>query len=66
LDVLRLVAGGRTNSEIAAVLFVSPKTVQHHITAILGKLGATSRRDAASLAAERGIIEPGEGRAVPI
>jgi DNA-binding NarL/FixJ family response regulator len=61
LDVLRLVAHGQTNAEIATQLFLSPKTVQHHMTAILGKLGATSRRDAASLAAERGIIEPGEG-----
>jgi DNA-binding NarL/FixJ family response regulator len=58
---LRLVARGQTNAEIATQLFLSPKTVQHHMTAILGKLGATSRREAASRAVERGIIEPGEG-----
>jgi DNA-binding CsgD family transcriptional regulator/tetratricopeptide (TPR) repeat protein len=61
LDVLRLVARGQTNAEIATQLFLSPKTVQHHMTAILGKLGAMSRREAASRAVERGIIEPGEG-----
>ncbi|HEU4761331.1 MAG TPA: response regulator transcription factor, partial [Gemmatimonadales bacterium] len=66
LDVLRLVAKGQTNAEIAAQLFVSPKTVQHHMTAILGKLGATTRREAASLAVERGIIQSSEGRSVPI
>src|SRR4029079_4987055 len=41
LEILQLVARGETNAEIAAQLFVSPKTVQHHMTAILSKLGAT-------------------------
>jgi DNA-binding NarL/FixJ family response regulator len=62
---LRLVARGQTNAEIAAQLFVSPKTVQHHMTAILSKLGATSRREAATLAVKRRLIQPGDGQAIP-
>jgi len=65
LEVLRLVARGQTNAEIAAQLFVSPKTVQHHMTAILSKLGATSRREAATLAVKRRLIQPGDGQAIP-
>jgi DNA-binding CsgD family transcriptional regulator/tetratricopeptide (TPR) repeat protein len=65
LEVLRLVAHGQTNAEIAAQLFLSPKTVQHHVTAILGKLGVSSRREAAALAVDRRIIQPGDGRAIP-
>jgi DNA-binding NarL/FixJ family response regulator len=47
LEVLRLVAEGLRNAEIAEKLFVSPKTVDHHVSAILGKLGARSRSEVA-------------------
>jgi DNA-binding CsgD family transcriptional regulator/tetratricopeptide (TPR) repeat protein len=43
LEVLRLVAAGRGNREIAAVLFISPKTASVHVSNILGKLGVASR-----------------------
>ncbi|GAA4696464.1 AAA family ATPase [Pseudonocardia yuanmonensis] len=47
LQILRLVAAGRTNSEIAATLVLSVRTVDHHVSAVLQKLGVVSRRDAA-------------------
>jgi DNA-binding CsgD family transcriptional regulator len=50
LDVLRLVAAGRSNREIAAELFISPKTASVHVSNILGKLGAASRGEAAAKA----------------
>jgi DNA-binding CsgD family transcriptional regulator len=55
LDVLALVADGLRNAEIAARLYVSPKTVDHHVGAILRKLAVHSRRDAVSEARARGI-----------
>jgi DNA-binding CsgD family transcriptional regulator len=51
-EVLELVAEGLTNAEIAARLFISEKTVGHHVSSILGKLGVGSRYEAAKLAAE--------------
>ncbi|WP_111509675.1 ATP-binding protein [Mycobacterium kyogaense] len=56
LDVLRLLADGLTNAELAERLFLSVKTVDHHVSAILGKLGATSRRDAVRRAHETGLL----------
>ena len=50
LEVLRLVAAGRSNREIAAELFISPKTASVHVSSILGKLGAASRGEAAATA----------------
>ena len=55
LDVLRLVAAGRSNREIAAELFISGKTVSVHVSSILGKLGAASRTEAAAIARDTGI-----------
>jgi DNA-binding CsgD family transcriptional regulator len=49
-DVLDLVADGLTNAEIAARLVVSVRTVDHHVSSILGKLGVSSRREAGRLA----------------
>jgi DNA-binding CsgD family transcriptional regulator len=55
LDVLRLVAAGRSNKEIAAELFISDKTVSVHVSSILGKLGAASRTEAAAIARDTGL-----------
>ena len=52
LDVLDLVAAGITNGEIAERLVVSVRTVDHHVSAVLAKLGVTTRRDAARRAQE--------------
>jgi DNA-binding CsgD family transcriptional regulator/tetratricopeptide (TPR) repeat protein len=52
LDVLDLLAAGMTNADIAARLVISEKTVGHHVSSILGKLGVRSRYDAAKLAAQ--------------
>ncbi|GKQ41581.1 LuxR family transcriptional regulator [Streptomyces sp. A012304] len=49
-DVLRLVSAGRTNRQIAAELFISPKTVSVHVSNILGKLGVSGRGEAAAVA----------------
>ena len=61
LEVLRLVASGLPNVEIATRLFLSPRTVDHHVSAMLGKLGVARRADAAAVAARLGI-EPQIGQ----
>ncbi|HEY6310090.1 MAG TPA: response regulator transcription factor, partial [Streptosporangiaceae bacterium] len=58
LEVLRLVAAGRSNREIAAELFISPKTASVHVSNILGKLGAASRGEAAAKAHTLRLFEP--------
>jgi DNA-binding NarL/FixJ family response regulator len=52
-----LVAGNRTN-EIAATLFVAPKTVSNQLTSIYGKLGVADRTEAILLAREQGLPRP--------
>lgn len=49
-DVLVLLAAGLTNAEIAAQLVLSVRTVDHHVSAILTKLGVSTRREAAARA----------------
>lgn len=56
LDVLRLVDAGQSNIQIAETLFISAKTVDHHISAILDKLDARSRGEAAAFARQSGLI----------
>lgn len=55
-EVLRLLAEGRTNKEIATALSITERTVKFHVGAILGKLGAGNRTEAARLAAQRGLV----------
>jgi DNA-binding NarL/FixJ family response regulator len=57
IAVLRLVAGGNANKEIAAQLSIAEETVKSHITNILSKLGANDRTHAVTMAVKRGIIE---------
>ncbi|MGD9997658.1 MAG: AAA family ATPase [Ilumatobacteraceae bacterium] len=56
LDVLWLLAAGRTNGEIATELFISEKTAEHHVSAILTRLGVPTRRAAVGHALERGWV----------
>jgi DNA-binding CsgD family transcriptional regulator len=58
VEVLRLVTAGRSNSEIAAELFISPKTASVHVSNILGKLGVVSRGEAAATAHRLHIFDP--------
>ena len=55
-EVLRLVAGGRSNKEIAAALHITERTVKFHVTSIFNKLGAENRTQAVALARERGWV----------
>jgi DNA-binding NarL/FixJ family response regulator len=58
-DVLRQLARGRSNAEIARDLFLSEATVKTHVAHILGKLGLSSRTQAAVLAYETRLVTPG-------
>lgn len=57
LEVLRLVAQGLQNKEIAQALVISERTVKFHVSSIMGKLGAGNRTEAVRLAAQQGLIE---------
>jgi DNA-binding CsgD family transcriptional regulator len=54
-EILELLSQGRSNEEISASLFISVRTVEHHVSAILGKLGATTRKGAAEEALKLGL-----------
>ena len=56
LDVLRLLNDGLSNAEIGEKLFVSPKTVDHHVSAVLAKLEVSTRGEAAAHAREAGWV----------
>ena len=58
-EVLRLLAAGLTNGEIATQLVLSVRTVDRHVAEILAKLGVTSRRHATARAAELGLASRG-------
>jgi DNA-binding NarL/FixJ family response regulator len=55
-EVLRLVAEGWTNQQIADALFITRKTASVHVSNIMGKLGASNRGEAAAIAHRLGIV----------
>jgi DNA-binding NarL/FixJ family response regulator len=57
LEVLRLIAKGQRNKEIAEQLFISEETVKVHVKHIMEKLGASGRTEAVAIAVPRGIIQ---------
>jgi DNA-binding NarL/FixJ family response regulator len=57
IDVLRLIAAGNRNRDIAERLFISEETVKVHVKHIMEKLGATDRTQAVAIAVRRGIIQ---------
>jgi DNA-binding NarL/FixJ family response regulator len=56
LDVVRLMAGGSSNREIASALFLAEGTVKNHVTSVLAKLGARDRTQPALRAREPGLL----------
>lgn len=57
MDVLRLIARGNANKEIAAQFSITEETVKTHVTRILGKLGANDRTHAVTIGLQRGVFE---------
>jgi DNA-binding NarL/FixJ family response regulator len=60
LEVLRLLATGKSNSELAAHLYLGEGTIKTHVSHVLGKLGLRDRVQAVVFAYESGLVEPGE------
>jgi len=58
VEVLRLVADGRTASEIATQLFISPRTAEHHVQNIYTKIGVSSRAAATRWAVAHQVVDP--------
>ena len=56
VEILRLVAAGKSNPEIAEELFISPRTVSTHVSNILNKIGAANRTEAATYASRQGLL----------
>jgi DNA-binding NarL/FixJ family response regulator len=59
LEILRLVAAGLSNAEMASRLVISPLTVKTHVGRILAKLGCHDRAQLVTLAYETGLVTPG-------
>ncbi len=57
IEVLRLIAAGNANKEIAAQLSIAEETVKSRVTSILSKLGANHRTHAVTIGLKRGIID---------
>jgi DNA-binding CsgD family transcriptional regulator len=58
IDVLRLLVGGLSNAEVADRLYLSEKTVGHHVSSVLHKLGEPTRSRAVATAIRQGIVTP--------
>jgi DNA-binding NarL/FixJ family response regulator len=65
IEILRLIAAGRTNTEIADHLFISPLTCKSHVSRILMKLDARDRTQLVVLAYESGLVVPGQTSGLP-
>jgi DNA-binding NarL/FixJ family response regulator len=59
LEVLGLVAAGRSNRQIAEELFITERTAGHHVSNIISKLGVANRLEAATIAHRAGLVQPG-------
>jgi DNA-binding NarL/FixJ family response regulator len=57
-QVLQLLVDGLTDREIGETLFVSRRTVEHHVARLRAKLGAANRAEAVAVARDRGLIPP--------
>ena len=58
MDVLRLLVDGLSNADVADHLYLSEKTVGHHVSAVLHKLGEPTRSRAVAAAIRQGIVSP--------
>ena len=56
VEVLQLVAAGKTNPEIGEDLFISPRTVTTHVSNILNKIGAANRAEATAYAVRQALV----------
>jgi DNA-binding NarL/FixJ family response regulator len=56
VQVARLAAGGQTNAEIGAELFLSPRTVEWHLSKVFGKLGISSRKQLRTALSDVGAV----------
>jgi DNA-binding NarL/FixJ family response regulator len=65
VQILRLIAAGWTNQEIAAHLFISPLTCKSHVSRILSKMAARDRIQLVVLAYESGLVTPGQADGLP-
>jgi DNA-binding NarL/FixJ family response regulator len=65
LDVVRLIARGRTNRQIAQALVLSPKTVANHVHSAMHKFGVSSRTALAAQAVENGVVSEISGYPAP-
>ncbi len=57
-DILRLLVAGQTDPAIAAALFISVRTVEHHVARIFAKLGVHTRTAAVTAALANGLVDP--------